>query len=190
MKNNSAFTLKGSGCLNALITDCIIFPAFNPEDKGSNPQGKSYKGLWDTGASNTVITKKIADELGLKPTGMVEVRHAGGTDMVPTYAINIGLPNGVAFCFIKVSEGNLSDFDVLIGMDIITKGDFSITNVDRSTSLSFRIPSLETVDYVLQNDIEKQKDNKVTEVTKDCRVGRNDLCPCGSGKKYKRCHGK
>jgi preprotein translocase subunit SecA len=21
------------------------------------------------------------------------------------------------------------------------------------------------------------------------KVGRNDLCPCGSGKKYKRCHG-
>jgi preprotein translocase subunit SecA len=21
-------------------------------------------------------------------------------------------------------------------------------------------------------------------------VGRNDLCPCGSGKKYKKCHGK
>jgi preprotein translocase subunit SecA len=20
-------------------------------------------------------------------------------------------------------------------------------------------------------------------------VGRNDLCPCGSGRKYKRCHG-
>jgi len=22
------------------------------------------------------------------------------------------------------------------------------------------------------------------------KVGRNRLCPCGSGKKYKRCHGK
>ena len=22
------------------------------------------------------------------------------------------------------------------------------------------------------------------------KVGRNDACPCGSGKKYKRCHGK
>jgi preprotein translocase subunit SecA len=22
------------------------------------------------------------------------------------------------------------------------------------------------------------------------RVGRNDPCPCGSGKKYKNCHGK
>ncbi|MGC4036645.1 MAG: SEC-C metal-binding domain-containing protein [Chitinophagaceae bacterium] len=21
-------------------------------------------------------------------------------------------------------------------------------------------------------------------------MGRNDLCPCGSGKKYKHCHGK
>ena len=21
------------------------------------------------------------------------------------------------------------------------------------------------------------------------RVGRNDLCPCGSGRKFKRCHG-
>ncbi|MBJ6361940.1 preprotein translocase subunit SecA [Paenibacillus sp. GCM10012307] len=27
-------------------------------------------------------------------------------------------------------------------------------------------------------------------VRKDDRVGRNDPCPCGSGKKYKQCHGK
>ena len=33
----------------------------------------------------------------------------------------------------------------------------------------------------------------VTEKLKDesgKKVGRNDLCPCGSGKKYKKCHGK
>ncbi|MEK6631886.1 MAG: SEC-C metal-binding domain-containing protein [Nitrospira sp.] len=23
----------------------------------------------------------------------------------------------------------------------------------------------------------------------DDKVGRNDPCPCGSGKKYKKCHG-
>jgi len=29
------------------------------------------------------------------------------------------------------------------------------------------------------------------QVTRDeDKVGRNDLCPCGSGKKYKKCHGK
>jgi uncharacterized protein YecA (UPF0149 family) len=26
-------------------------------------------------------------------------------------------------------------------------------------------------------------------VSEEDRVGRNDPCPCGSGKKYKKCHG-
>jgi preprotein translocase subunit SecA len=28
-----------------------------------------------------------------------------------------------------------------------------------------------------------------TDDTPFANVGRNDLCPCGSGRKYKRCHG-
>ena len=37
----------------------------------------------------------------------------------------------------------------------------------------------------------KQKDKKVKEVVSGKqKVGRNDPCPCGSGKKYKKCHGK
>jgi preprotein translocase subunit SecA len=27
-------------------------------------------------------------------------------------------------------------------------------------------------------------------VVKGDKVGRNDLCPCGSGKKFKKCHGR
>jgi preprotein translocase subunit SecA len=27
-------------------------------------------------------------------------------------------------------------------------------------------------------------------VVRDDRIGRNDPCPCGSGKKFKQCHGK
>jgi preprotein translocase subunit SecA len=30
----------------------------------------------------------------------------------------------------------------------------------------------------------------VTVVRSQPKVGRNDLCPCGSGKKYKHCHGR
>ena len=30
---------------------------------------------------------------------------------------------------------------------------------------------------------------KTQTVSKGPKVGRNDLCPCGSGKKYKKCHG-
>jgi preprotein translocase subunit SecA len=35
----------------------------------------------------------------------------------------------------------------------------------------------------------KRGDEKVQPVRVEKKVGRNDLCPCGSGKKYKNCHG-
>jgi len=38
-------------------------------------------------------------------------------------------------------------------------------------------------------DSPKKQDEKVQPVRVEKRVGRNDLCPCGSGKKYKNCHG-
>ncbi|MES2656935.1 MAG: preprotein translocase subunit SecA [Bacteroidota bacterium] len=31
---------------------------------------------------------------------------------------------------------------------------------------------------------------KQQQIVNDLKIGRNDLCPCGSGKKYKQCHGK
>ena len=31
---------------------------------------------------------------------------------------------------------------------------------------------------------------KMEKKTKQPKVGRNEPCPCGSGKKYKKCHGK
>jgi preprotein translocase subunit SecA len=34
------------------------------------------------------------------------------------------------------------------------------------------------------------RDRKTEPVRVDKKVGRNDLCPCGSGKKYKNCHGQ
>ena len=40
-----------------------------------------------------------------------------------------------------------------------------------------------------RHEIEKEyKDSKT--VRNENKVGRNDLCPCGSGKKYKKCCGK
>jgi preprotein translocase subunit SecA len=35
----------------------------------------------------------------------------------------------------------------------------------------------------------KRGDDKVQPVRVEKKVGRNELCPCGSGKKYKNCHG-
>ena len=34
-----------------------------------------------------------------------------------------------------------------------------------------------------------ERGSAVTQRRVDGKVGRNDPCPCGSGKKYKKCHG-
>ncbi len=47
-------------------------------------------------------------------------------------------------------------------------------------------------DEVLGSDAKTEVDTDVPEpfVRQDHKVGRNDPCPCGSGKKYKHCHGQ
>lgn len=184
MSNYKAFTLKGNnGLLRDLKTICGVCPAFDPLKGGKHPEIIQFSALWDTGASGTVISKAVVAKLDLKPIGKSKVFHANGDSIVNVYAINIFLPNQVAFKFIKVTEGVLSGFDLLIGMDIITTGDFSITNLGGKTTFSFRVPSIKEVDFV--------QEHKTTPIasTSIPKVGRNDTCPCGSGKKYKNCHG-
>jgi len=37
---------------------------------------------------------------------------------------------------------------------------------------------------------DKQESKPVTVKREEKKTGRNEACPCGSGKKYKKCHGK
>lgn len=39
------------------------------------------------------------------------------------------------------------NIDLLIGMDIISLGDFAITNVNGKTTFSFRLPSTSIIDF-------------------------------------------
>jgi len=36
----------------------------------------------------------------------------------------------------------------------------------------------------------KQQERKLEPVRVEKKIGRNEPCPCGSGKKYKHCHGQ
>ncbi len=38
------------------------------------------------------------------------------------------------------------------------------------------------------NEIKQIEPKKITALPKNTKLGRNDPCPCGSGKKYKKCH--
>jgi len=49
----------------------------------------------------------------------------------------------------------------------------------------------EHADASAEGENSEQEDTKQAPVTREGRkVGRNESCPCGSGKKYKQCHGK
>ncbi len=45
-------------------------------------------------------------------------------------------------------------------------------------------------DLLSQSHSNTQQEQKTQPVKREKKVGRNDPCPCGSGKKYKHCHGK
>jgi len=152
MKIN-AFTLKSrKGVFRDLKTSCRVSLPLIIKNGTKLPPIKEYIGLWDTGATGTVVTSKVVKELGLVPTGKITSHNANGSALVNTYTINVYLPNNVGFHFVKVTEGQLTGMDVLIGMDIISKGDFSITNVNGNTTFSFRIPSIKEIDYVKEGE--------------------------------------
>lgn len=142
---HSAFTIKpqNGGIAKVLVSDVSIHIP-------SNNQGTIVRAIWDTGATGSVITKATAQKLGLTATGMAKVHTANGPAIQNTYTIDIGLVSGVLIQGIIATEVDAlsGGCDALIGMDVITLGDFSITNHNGNTCMSFRVPSGHEIDYV------------------------------------------
>ena len=137
----------------------------------------STKALWDTGATKSVIADSLAKELKLTPVGKTEVFHADGSSDRLCYLVNFGLPNKVDIVGALVSEQPESQgFRVIVGMDVIALGDFVVTNAGGQTWVSFSTPSSARTDYV--DEVNRER---------FAGVSRNAPCPCGSGKKFKKC---
>ncbi|MDD2489234.1 MAG: retroviral-like aspartic protease family protein [Bacteroidales bacterium] len=144
-------------------------------------------GLWDTGATNSCITKEHAEQLGLHTISKATVSGVFGPQEANVYAVRVTLNNKSISVNVQVTECEALSADkkvgMLIGMDIISMGDFSISNHNNKTTMTFRVPSVATTDYVkLHNNISPNKSMSKT--------GRNEDCPCGSTKKYKNCCGR
>lgn len=174
------------GIALVLRSEALISQAFHPSYTVTPPTPRKYSAIWDTGATGSVISKKVIDECGLKPIGMAKVKTAKGEMKTPVYLVNIFLPNKVCIYQNRVTKGKIAGAtDVLIGMDVIAQGDFAVTHKDGKTAFSFRMPSIERIDFVKQRPPGALPPSpKVL-----AKVGRNDPCPCGSGKKYKKCCG-
>lgn len=175
-------TVRTTGRARSILTPCGVGLPFRPGTP--LPLFQTFKALWDTGASGTVVTQDVVDALKLPVVGQNRVHHAGGDSISAVHLASIALPNQVMFPSLRVTVGKLTGFDVLIGMDIMTQGDLAITNVGGNTVFSFRMPSMREIDFSTE-----VAPPKPPELRTGPKVGRNDQCPCGSGKKYKHCHG-
>ena len=98
------------------------------------------KAIWDTGAYGSVISPKVAEELGLIPVGVKPIQTANGTYEAYAYVVDVMLPNRLVIRGVEVSESDLKVCDALIGMDIISMGDMKVTN-NPTTKFIFRIPA-------------------------------------------------
>lgn len=169
-----SFTTSYKTLSNVLSNEVMITKAFSPLETKfislKEYDRKRYKAIWDTGATGSVITKKVVQELDLKTVGIVKVHTASDTTMANTYFVNIWLPNKVIVSNLGVIEGKIAgQCEVLIGMDIISKGDFAVTNYNGRTVFTFRLPSVGCIDFVKYSYQGKPlKSNK--------KVGRNDPC--------------
>jgi hypothetical protein len=142
----SPLTIKHGGLTNVIKSEAAISIPFLEGDPA--PEIKKYTAVWDTGAMSTVITQKIVDDLKLKQIDMVPASSATTSGTAPVYLVNLMLPSNVTITGVRVIQMNVQGSDILIGMDIITLGDFSITNHEGKTCMSFRIPSSHEIDYV------------------------------------------
>lgn len=149
-----SFTIKASGVLRQLATPCFVSLATKHMRAADRPPSRQFRSIWDTGATFSMVSQRVVHDLGLKTDGYVTLHHAGGEAVgVPTYRADFLLYNNVQFADVRVGLVNVRDIDVIIGMDIINRGDFAVSNKDGSTSFSFRIPSVADFDFASEDNV-------------------------------------
>ncbi|MFT5582043.1 MAG: preprotein translocase subunit SecA [Psychromonas sp.] len=75
--------------------------------------------------------------------------------------------------------------------EITTQDNYSKAQVNSAEAKSTRSPQFagsEGYEQAMRNS--HQQVEKAQPVVAEAKVGRNEPCPCGSGKKFKQCHGK
>lgn len=106
---------------------------------------------WDCGATQSSISSELAEELNLKPFTSQNVDSTSGTDISKIYDIDYVVRSSNRTIQVYASEAKdlrrRGNIDLLIGMDVISLGDFAISNYKGKTYFSFRYPSQGSIDF-------------------------------------------
>ena len=144
-----SFTTASPETLFELTNECEVSSRRDPDRPDDpEPRREIFTALWDTGATNSVISQVVVDACELTPVGFTEVFHVDGSYLAEVYVVNVTLPSNFTISNLSVVKADIPLADILVGMDIISQGDFAITNQNGGTKFTFRIPSIEDIDFV------------------------------------------
>ncbi len=115
--------------VNVIQTDSIIMPSIDEITKSGQLKYTQVSSMvWDTGATNTLISSQVVDALELVPLEESLVEGVGGIVKSLVYEISLYLANDIVFKNVKALCSDIGDYDLVVGMDIIAQGDFVVSN--------------------------------------------------------------
>lgn len=135
-----AFTGRFNMFRDRIVSEIVIC---SPDD-GSLISTR-IRALWDTGCSQSVISKHVADFLRLRPDGTQRMRSPfGGSAICDVAKVKICIVlGGVRIpidAAINPNPNSDPDCDITLGLDFITMGDFAISHNGEALCLSFCYP--------------------------------------------------
>jgi preprotein translocase subunit SecA len=65
----------------------------------------------------------------------------------------------------------------------------NIQQRNKEEQLKYEKEKLKKEQAAAQEALRRAKQENLFQVTGGKKIGRNEPCPCGSGKKFKKCHG-
>lgn len=133
----------------------LTYPVMVSDGLGGEP--RSYIAVWDTGSTDTVVTRRVAEELSLEDLGEEEFTCVAGVGRFQTHIASLEFKGGMRIDSITVGEfvscGH--GYDVIIGMDVIGMGEFAVSSLNGLTTFSFRLPAKEHADFTKKFDEEE-----------------------------------
>jgi predicted aspartyl protease len=137
------FTAVYTRLVDEISTPVQLEPVYTAN---KNLLGKriEIEALWDTGATMTCVKPSLWNKLKLLPSklvGSITMSGIGGNVKADGTLVSIWLtPNFMLeFCPVFITDFPGAE-EILIGMDIITLGDFAVCNAEGKTSFSFAVP--------------------------------------------------
>lgn len=124
---------------NLILSDCDIATHLN-----SDSPWRSYQAIWDTGANVCALSPRVISECGLTPECKpLSIAHADARGKeVHAFRISLKLPNGIEFHNVLAGEKQSDDIDVLIGMNVIGRGDLLVMGDAGRAEALFRFPAV------------------------------------------------